>query len=374
MAGSIRKRGNKYQVIVELGRDVNGKRLRRYFTANSEAEAKKILTEQEYLLQQNSFLIPSDMTFGEFLNYWFDNYVKIKNEETTQAEYRRVLDKYIIPKLGNIQLQKLMPHHIQSYYKYLMEEVGLSPNTVYKHHANIRKALDYALKQKFVSTNVADAVELPKKVEFESNTYTVEQLEELLEKSKDTYLEVPIALAVYLGLRREEIVGLRWEHVNFEERVISIKEVRVRADKKIVTKKPKTKNSQRMLYIPDGLYDILKQWKDKQEYYKRLFGKKYVESDYVCTYFDGRPIKPDKLSKRFKEFLIKNNLPLIRLHDLRHTFATILYKNRVPIKNISKALGHANPTTTFNFYAYVLDEINKEATSTIDNLLNRKEE
>lgn len=73
------------------------------------------------------------MTFGEFLNYWFDNYVKIKNEETTQTEYRRILDKYIIPKLGNIKLQQLMPHHIQSYYKYLMKEVGLSPNTIYRH-------------------------------------------------------------------------------------------------------------------------------------------------------------------------------------------------------------------------------------------------
>ncbi|MEW8963185.1 tyrosine recombinase XerC [Paraclostridium dentum] len=374
MAGSIRKRGNKYQVIVELGRDVNGKRLRRYFTANSEAEARKILIEQEYLLQQNSFVIPSDMTFGEFLNYWYDNYVKIKNEETTQAEYRRILDKYIIPKLGHIKLQKLMPYHIQSYYKYLMEEVGLSPNTVYRHHANIRKALDYALKQKFVSVNVADAVELPKKIEFKSNVYTPKQLNELLNKAKDTYLEVPIALAAYLGLRRSEIVGLKWRHIDLDKRVVYIQEVRVRSYDKIVTKAPKTQKSRRALYIPEGLYKILKRWKEKQEYYKTLFGDKYVESDYVCTYFDGTPIKPDKLSRRFKEFIEKNNFPPIRLHDLRHSFATALFRNRVPIKNISEALGHANPMTTFNFYAYVIDEINKEVTTTMDNLLNNQEE
>jgi integrase len=250
-----------------------------------------------------------------------------------------------------------------------MEEVGLSPNTVYKHHANIRKALDYALKQKFVSANVADAVELPKKIEFEGNSYTIEQLQKLLEKSKDTYLEAPIALAVYLGLRREEIAGLRWEHVNFEERTISIKEVKVRADREVIVKKPKNKSSERILHIPDGLYNILKKWKDKQEYHKNLFGKKYVESDYVCTYFDGRPIKPDKLSRRFKEFLLRNNLPPIRLHDLRHTFATVLYQNGVPVKNISEALGHSDITTTLKIYAHVIDKTNKEAVNKMDDLL-----
>lgn len=175
MAGSIQKIGNKFRITLELGVDHNGKRNRQYLTATSESEAKKLLNEHSYNQQRNLLVQSSNMLLSEFLIHWLDNYVKYNCEETTKYGYDNIIHNHIIPYLGGIELQKLQPFNIQQYYKYLMDEKKLSPNTVHKHHANLRKCLDYALKQQFVYRNVADAVSLPKKKKFTGKTYTREQ-------------------------------------------------------------------------------------------------------------------------------------------------------------------------------------------------------
>lgn len=369
MAGSIRKRGNKYQVIIELGKDANGKRLRRYFTADNETDAKKILTENEYQLQRNSYILPSTITFEQLLNRFFNNYVVNNCEITTQQSYRKNLDKYIIPQLGKIKLQELTPFHIENYYSYLIKEVHLSPNTVYRHHAIIHKALDYAVRLKLVSTNVSDAVELPKKKAFESRIYTLEELQKLIYYLENSDIKTPVSLAIYLGLRREEIIGLKWSNVDLENRIISIKEVQTIFDKGLITKKPKTSTSNRSLYISDDLFKILVEQKQKQEEYKEQLKSKYFKSDYVCTQNNGKPFRPEQLSKLFSIFLKKYNLPHIRLHDLRHSFASLLYYNNVPINDISKTLGHSDITTTLKIYTHTFDNIQKNTIMTMNNLI-----
>jgi integrase len=371
MGGFIRQRGNSFQVIIDAGKDAEGNRIRQVQSFKTKPEAEKALVDMQYNINNNNFVKPDTMTFKDFLKHWFNNYVKNKCEVTTQQEYKRIIDKHVSPYLGDIQLQKLQPLHIQQYYQYLMREKKLSPNTVYRHHANIRKALDYGLKQQFVIRNVADAVELPSKKEFEGNYYNVNQLLTMQELLKEHELEIPINLAIYLGLRREEIAGLKWEHINFETHMIEIKEVRVRLDKGNVTKKPKTKGSKRTIYIPDELYELLKKHQEKQKEYETLFGDNYVKSKYICTKINGQPFRPEKISAGFKLFLEKNKLPHIRLHDLRHTFATILHQNGVPIKNISETLGHSDITTTLKIYTQFMDEYKKDATETINNILKK---
>lgn len=380
MAGFIRKRGKSYQVILEYGKDAEGNRIRKAITVKTSKEADAILTEHEHNMQNNNYVLPTSMTYAEFLTYWFDNYVKKNCEETTQIGYKHIVEKYLKPKLGIHKLQELQPIHIQKYYKYLMDEVGFSPNTVYRHHANIRKSLDFALKQQFVMRNVADAVELPKRKEFEGSYYTIEQLQHLQELIKGHELEVPISLAIYLGLRREEIAGLKWKYVDMNARTIEIKEVRVRMSKETITKKPKTKGSIRTLYIPDDLYTLLKAHKAKQEQLKKDMGKDYQGGDYVCTKENGVVFRPEKISMAFKKFLEENNnpekndLPHIRLHDLRHSFATLLYQNGVPIKNISDALGHSDITTTLKVYAHIMDDSRKETIDKMNDMLKQKPE
>jgi integrase len=374
MSGFIRPRGKSFQVIIDVGKDVNGKRIRQVQTFKTKPEAEKALLDMKYNLANNNFVKPDTMTFGEFLKHWFDNYVKNRCEITTQQEYKRIIDKYVSPYLGDIALQKLQPLHIQQYYQYLMQEKKLSPNTVYRHHANIRKSLDYAMKQQFVLRNVADAVELPKKKNYESEYYSINNLLKLRELLKDHELEIPINLAIYLGLRRSEIAGLKWEHINLQERIVEIKESVVRLDKGNIVKSPKTKGSKRSIYIPDDLLSLLINHKNKQDEYRNLFGREYVNSNYVCTKINGQQFRPEKISAGFKKLIEHNNLQHIRLHDLRHTFATLLHQSGVPIKNISETLGHSDITTTLKIYTQFMDEHKKDVTMTMNNILKNKKE
>lgn len=302
-----------------------------------------------------------------------DNYVKRNCEETTAYGYRNILYKHLVPYLGKIELQKLKPGHIQQYYKHLMDEKGLSPNTVRKHHANIQKALDYGLKQEFVHRNVADAVALPRINKFEGKAYTKEQLNTLLRLIKDTKLELPVYLSAYLGLRRSEITGLTWrDGVDMQNRILHIEKVRTSAGKAVVIKKPKTDKSQRMLFIDDEIYELLDKTKVKQAEYKQLLGKEYNDSDYVFTREDGTPYRVNTVTEQFSDFLKKHDLPKIRLHDLRHTFASILHSEGVDLKSISEALGHSDIGTTNKIYTHLFDKTHKETVSAMGKALRRE--
>jgi hypothetical protein len=172
MAGSIHKVGKKFRVTYEQGIDNEGKRIRSYETVTTETDAKRLLNDFEYNQQRSLLVKSSDIGLTEFLEIWMSNYVKRNCEETTIYGYRNIMNKHVAPFIGNFKLQKLEPSHIQSYYSHLMDDKSLSPNTVHRHHAVLRKALDYALKQQYVYRNAADAVSLPKKKRFTGKTYT----------------------------------------------------------------------------------------------------------------------------------------------------------------------------------------------------------
>ena len=364
------KNESKYRVTFELGKDLNGNRIREYYTVSTREDAVKLLNELEYNQNKNLMIKTAKMSFVEFLNYWMDNYVRKNCEVTTIYGYNSILSKHVKNFFGAIELQKLLPMHIQNYYMHLMDEKNLSPNTIHKHHAIIRKALDFGLKQQLVHRNVADAVMLPKRKRFEGTSYTKSQLHELLDKAKGTKLEVPICLAVYLGLRREEISGLKWKYVNFEEHVLHIVEVRTSAGKDVITKGPKTDKSRRTLHIDDVLCELLLKHKAKQTEYKRLLGKDYIDEDYVCAHENGKPYRVNSVTEQFKAFLEKEQLLKIRLHDLRHTFASILYDEGVDLKAISEALGHSDIGTTNKIYTHRFDKTHKGALETLGRVLN----
>ncbi|EFU43404.1 integrase family protein [Paenibacillus vortex V453] len=262
--------------------------------------------------------------------------------------------------------------HVQNYYDYLMDKKGLSPNTVHKHHACIRKALDFGLKQQWVYRNVADAVELPKKERFEGKSYTKEQLNELLQKVKGTKLEVPVYLASYLGLRREEISRLKWKYVNLEQRNINIVEVRTSAGRNVIIKGPKTKESRRTLYITDELLEVLLRHRAKQEHLKNILKNEYEDSDYVYTRDNGKPYRVNSVTEQFNKFLEDNKLPKIRLHDLRHSFASILYAEGVDLKAISEILGHSDLSTTNKIYTHRFDIVHEKTAMAMSKALNAK--
>jgi integrase len=371
MAGSIRKIGTKFRVTLEYGTDASGKRIRKNLTASNEAEAKKLLNEFDYNQQRNLVVPTTNMSLAEFLQHWMENYVKYNCEETTTYGYINILFNHMIPFLGNFELQKLQPAHIQQYYKHLMDEKELSPNTVHKHHACLRKALDYGLKQQFLHRNVADAVSMPRKEKFQGKFYKHDELNLLLDKAKDHKIEIPVYLAVFLGLRREEIIGLKWKYVDFDNQLLYVSEVRTSAGSKEVIKAPKTDKSKRTLFITDDLLEVLLKHKQRQEEFKRLLGSEYENSGYVYAHDNGRPYRVNSVTEQFKSFLEKNGLSQIRLHDLRHTFASILSHEGVDIKAISEALGHSDIGTTSKIYTHLFDKTHKNTVSVISSALKK---
>lgn len=368
---SISKIGKKFRVTMDYGKDVDGSRIRQYITVNSESEAKKIVGEFNYNQQRNLLVSPNEFNMKEFLEHWMEHYTKYNCEASTIYGYENILSKHVIPALGSIPLQKLQPIHLQQYYKSLMDNKGLSANSVHKHHANIRKALDYALKNQFVYRNVADAVTLPKKRRFEGTAYSPEQLNTLLDLVRDTRIELPIFIAALLGLRREEICGLKWKNIDFDKHILYINEARLGVGGKTVIKAPKTDKSRRVVAIPDILYDVLVEHKQRQYENKRTYGSDYTDSGYVYVREDGVPFRVNTLTDQFRRFLNKQALPKIRLHDLRHTFASILYEGGADILEISSVLGHSDIRTTSKIYTHMFDKTHKGTVDIMNAMLKR---
>jgi len=317
------------------------------------------------------------------MEHWLYNHALFNVEFLTFVSYYEPMYKYIIPELGEIYTQQLTVSDLEQYYAYLMNVCGLSANTIKHHHANIHKALKIAKKNQEVITNVADDVELPKIDEYENQVYNSEQLHTLFSLVKGKNLFIPIMIGAYTGLRRSEVVGLKWENIDFNERIIRVKHAKIRPRKKFLTylkpkhgeltqdgnllKKPKNKTSYRDVPMSEILYDVLWKWRIEQKGLRVKLGENAVYNDFVCTMReDGREMKPDLVTQSFHNLLVKHNLPLIRFHDLRGTLATLLIENDENIKYVSELLGHYDTKTTERYYAKTVKARMQKVATKID--------
>lgn len=278
-----------------------------------------------------------------------------------------------------IYLQDITPDDIETFYQDQMQTKN--PNTVIRYHANIRKTLQYAFKKGFILTNPADRVERPKKGTYVHSFYNKEEVELLLKKVKGTALEFPVTMAAYYGLRREEVVGLKWDAIDFQYKQLTIKHMVTEAiingrRVEIADDTTKTKKSFRTLpFDPTGIVEnMLLDMKAKQEEWKKTFGKMYNHQydDHIFVRQDGKRYKVDWVTRTFKEFLKKNHLRIIRFHDLRHTCATMLRHTGVPMEDIQKFLRHSTITTTEGIYAHFDDTQHRAAISRLSDYLSDK--
>ena len=257
-------------------------------------------------------------------------------------------------------MQDLKAYDIKKYYSSKISE-GLSPNTVIKHHGVIRTSLQYAVKSKLIKENVADLADKPKKQKFIGGYYNQDELNLLFEKAKDSSIETVVLLTAYYGLRRSEVLGLKWENIDFNNNIISICHKVVRKfddDGKLTFSQEdelKSKSSYRMLPLDKDISNHLLTLKRKQTVNMSLFGDCYCRDfiDYICVDAMGGLLKPDYITHKFKKVLKQNNLRKIRFHDLRHSCATLLLALGFDMKSIQEWLGHANLQTTANIYAHV---------------------
>ena len=356
-----------YYVSMDFGADDAGRRIKRYRTYPTLPQARKGLKEHLAERTSNSWVLPKITTVEEWLDYWMEQVIRPNRAETTAYGYQKIIDNHIIPELGRIRLQKLSALDIQRYYAKMMQEVGLGANTVRRHHDLLSSALRMAVKQDLLVRCPTDRVEPPRVVPREAHFYDSDTLKKLYQMVEGHWLELVVKLAGGLGLRREEICGLRWESVDFQRQTIRIKEARTAAGAVIVNKETKNFSSLRTLHMPVDIQQLLWRERLRQEMNRAALGSLYHISDYVAVDRKGNPYSPNALSLAFTRFIKKSGLPAITLHGLRHTFATVASAQGAPLFEIGKALGHSTPSTTGRIYTHLVDTTH---TATLDKVAN----
>ena len=301
---------------------------------------------------------------------------KGKVEQTTYIGYEQVIKgrlyKYF--KAKKIKLVDLKPKHIQDFFDLLFSE-GLSGNTIKHYRANISKALKSAVITEIIDSNPATKLEPIKVKEYTADYYTQDELLNLMEIIKTTPIDLPVIIAGVYGLRREEVIGIKWNAIDFTEKTLTIRHTVGRGKIDGVTQfifkdRSKSGSGYRTLPLFDFIADLLKEYKNKYKENKKFYGNTYCNDykDYICLMENGELMKPGVLSQKFSEILDKNNLRHIRLHDLRHSCGTLLVRNSVPLKDIQIWLGHSNFQTTLR-YAHADVENKKVSANVIKNKL-----
>ena len=332
----------------------NNKRLANQKLDEIKIHYKDYLPE-EYCLDEDE----ANKYFEIYLREWLDSY-KHKIEENTYYSYNTAITKTIEFFEGkNIKLKDLKPAHIQQFYDYLYEK-GLNGNSVLHYHANIRKALDTAMKLDIIPSNPADKIERPKKNQFIGDFYSIDELEELYKESKGDPLEIVILLASFYGLRRSEVVGLKWSAFDFTNNTITIKhkvvETIINGERKILLKdKTKNSSSYRSLPLVPEIKQALLNHKAKIKKNIELLGNTYNRDylDYICVDSTGTIFRPEYVTDHFSILVRNKGLRHIRFHDLRHSCASLLLSKGIQMKAIQEYLGHSTYSTTANLYTHL---------------------
>ena len=363
VTGHIRSKNGIWQMVFEYY-DKSGQRRQKSESTHLPEKGNKRRAQQmldkrlkELAQQYEPFLDDGRVLFLDFMRDWLDNVMAYKVKENTLEQYNLTFDRYIseYKPFHGLKLQDLTPPMLQSYYSEQVK-AGLSPNTVRKHHANIHKCLDYAVRLGLIAFNPSAQVELPAKQKYTGATAcTPGQLQGLLQLFRGDPLETVLMLGIAYGLRRSEVCGLRWDAVDMEAGTLHICHTAVKANGRVLySDSPKTATSNRVLPLTASMREYLGSVRERQEENKRLFGRDYTDSGYICVKPDGTPIDPDFVTHHFRRVLVANDVPIIRFHDLRHSAVNTLRKGGCDVKDIQAWLGHSDVSTTLNIYGHIL--------------------
>ena len=366
VAGHLQEKKGFYYVVLSFN-DETGKRNTKWISTGLTVKGNKKRAEAILQDARINFELPAEtpeeekITFSQYMKNWLVT-IKHNVELTTFGGYSQIVNNAICPyfERRGILLRDIQHKHIQEFYTYCMTEKGVSANTVIHYHANIRKALKDAVNNELIPTNPADKVQRPRVHKYVGKFYDIDEVNELFDIVKGTKIELAVKLAAFYGLRRGEIAGLKWDAVDFINRIITIRHTVTMASiggKYITVVKDRTKNksSHRSLPLVDEFYEIFKKLKEQQTENRKLCRKSYNTEffDYVFVDAMGNRVNPNLFTDHLRIIIKNNNLRKIRFHDLRHTCASLLLANGVGMKEIQEWLGHSNFSTTANIYGHL---------------------
>ena len=370
--GNIRKRKDgRWEGRYTAGLDpITGKQVFKNVLGKTQAEVKEKLKIALAENQKVDFTKTGKYTVTQWMNEWYENVAKIKVRASSHQTYRGYIDNHITPNIGKLPLEKLTTMDLQKFYRKLMtkgrverieatnQPKGLSAKTVRNINQVISSAMDFAVAQRIVSVNPCKAVALPKVEHKEMQTIPAEQLQAFLTEAKASGVYEMYYIELATGLRRGELLGLKWSDIDWKNGIIKVKRQIARVDGKVIEAPLKTKNSYRTVTISPQAMEVLKQQKAK------------TKDEFVFPSLNGGPISPDSVNNMLKRVLERAGIPKVRFHDLRHTFATVALQNGVDIKTVSGMLGHFSAGFTLDTYAHVTTAAQKEAAQTIGNVLS----
>ena len=392
MAGSIEKRGkNSYRLVCYNGFDLNGNSIRHTKTIHGSKKDAKIELAKFVADVQNGMVVEGKaLKFSEFTEIWKRDYGSKELAPSTYKRYIRMLETRILPYFGHFYVNKIKPTDIMLFYDQLSRDTQLvrkkgnngaktikplSSKTILEHHRLLKAMLHRAVYWQMIVSNPAERVQPPKTMKPKRKYYDDDQSKILLSNlmqlgENQIKYKVAIILTIFTGFRLGELMGLEWDDINFNDGIVSVnRSSQYLADKGVFTKTPKTESSIRDVAIPEFVISLLEEYKLWYEEQKSLYGDLWTNSNRLFVQADGKPMHPSTISKWFVKYVGQIGLPVINFHGLRHTNATLLIAQNIDVAVVAARLGHAQITTTYNFYVHPIISHNKKAGYALEDLL-----
>jgi len=381
MRGHIEKRGKEsYSIAISMGRDNTGKYKYQWVSVKgTKKDAEKRLAEMLHQIDNGTFIKPGKTTLADYLEKWLKDYAWPNLAPRTAEGYESIVRQHLIPSLGNIPLTQLKPEHLQRYYSEKLSggrcdgKGGLSRTTVSHHHTCLHRALKMALKWGLVSRNPAEAVTAPRPQRSDMQTMNEEEVQTFLEAAKKTLYYPLFYTALFTGMRRSELLALRWQDVDLLFCQVHIsRSLHHLRDGSMVFRATKTAKGRRMIALTPSTALMLGKYRENQEAARATLGIPLKDDDLVFSHFDGTPLLPDTISHAWTKIVEHAGLKNFRLHDARHTHASLLLKQNVHPKIVQERLGHATISTTLDLYSHVAPGLQEAAARRFDEALSPK--
>lgn len=374
MRGNIRSRGrDTWEVRVDIGRDpLTGKRRQVSRTVRGRKRHAEALAAS--LISQHELGIDAPrgrQSVGDFLRHWLREYAKPSTAPKTFRRYEEIVRLHLIPVIGSLSLSKLRPSHIQGVHRRVAEK-GLSTRTALHCHRVLKEALQHAVRWQLLSRNPADAVDAPRPQRYEIAATGPEDLKRLLDAADQTRYGPLVTVALLTGLRTGELLGLRWQDVDFDNAVLRVQQTcQWLSGEGFIFRQPKSHRSTRPVALSPDTVETLRGCRVSYLEERLAAGTAYEDNDLVFADALGRPFHPHTVWDGWRRIVKAANLPRLRFHDLRHAHASLLMAQGVHPKIVSERLGHSSVSITLDIYSHVAPNLQADAAAGLDALLKR---